>query len=369
MEEKKNYKVALENIEKELRKMDKNLFKCMFFVEDTKGVPSGSLAYIYETALKISKLGYKVEMLYAEKDFVGVGDWLGEDYANLPHFNTEKDKIDASPSDILFIPELYSNVMAQTKGLVCKRVVILQNFDKMVELIPAGASWEDLKIRDCVTTTDALAERIKDIFPYVRTRVVRPSIPDYFKKTNEPKKLIVNIVAKDNTDMNLIVKPFMWKYPLYNWVAFRNIRTVSKQDAANAFKEAAITVWCDPYTDFGYAPIEAMKAGSIVVGKIPENEPEWLKSAEGKGIRDNGVWFYNIKDVPEILGGIIQSFLTDNIPASIYDEMEKTAEPYTDELQLNDIKREYVDGIFEDRKKELVTLKEIIKNKEEKNEE
>ena len=42
---------VIENIEKEISKIDKKENKIFFFVIDTKGVPSGSLEYIYNLAL------------------------------------------------------------------------------------------------------------------------------------------------------------------------------------------------------------------------------------------------------------------------------------------------------------------------------
>ena len=53
---------------------------------DTKGNASGSLAYIYELASGLQDMGYNVGMLHSEEDFVGVNEWLGEKYAELPHF-------------------------------------------------------------------------------------------------------------------------------------------------------------------------------------------------------------------------------------------------------------------------------------------
>ena len=66
-------------------------------------------------------------MIHNEKDFIGVGDWLGEEYANLPHANVEKENVSISASDFLFIPEIFANVMMQTKKLPCKRVILVQN--------------------------------------------------------------------------------------------------------------------------------------------------------------------------------------------------------------------------------------------------
>ena len=43
---------VIENIEKEISKIDKKENRIFFFVIDTKGVPSGSLEYIYNLALR-----------------------------------------------------------------------------------------------------------------------------------------------------------------------------------------------------------------------------------------------------------------------------------------------------------------------------
>ena len=115
-------------IENSIERLTKKTFTIMFFVVDTKGVPSGSLAYIYETAYQLQQAGYNVKMLHAEKEFVGVGDWLGEKYASLPHECIDKDNTTTvSPSDFLFIQEVYTSAMSATKQLPCKRIVIFQN--------------------------------------------------------------------------------------------------------------------------------------------------------------------------------------------------------------------------------------------------
>lgn len=90
-------KVLNENISK-LNDKKNTLY---FFVLDTKGNPSTSLEYIYHTALTLAKRGHNVIMLHQEKEFVGVGDWLGEEYSALTHMNIDTDNVEVSPSDFL----------------------------------------------------------------------------------------------------------------------------------------------------------------------------------------------------------------------------------------------------------------------------
>lgn len=352
----------IKNIEKSIEKLTNKDFTVMFFVVDTKGIPSGSLAHIYETAYQLQEAGYNVKMLHAEKDFVGVGSWLGEKYAAIPHETIDKDTtLSVSPADFLFIQEVYTSAMAATKQLPCKRIVLFQNFSLLADTCPMGASFDDLKIRDCIATTEPLKEQIKRFFPEVKVDVVHRAIPETFK-ADKNKKLIINVVANDKHEINAIVKPFYWKYPQYKWIAFRPIpNNLTREDFAKALGESFATIWCDTKTDFGQAAVEALAAGNIVIGKIPEDSSEWIFGENG--IKDNGLWFYNSTDACDMIASAVQSFITDTIPDIIYNEAGKVAETYTVEKQKEEILKVYP-SIFDLRKTELEKLLEIYKKKE-----
>ena len=356
---------AIEKIQTALDNIENKKFNVLFFVIDSKGAPTGSLAYIYETAKQLKDLGYSVKMLHAENDFVGVDSWLGEEYSSLPHFNIEKDSVAISPDDFLFIPEIYANVMSKTKELPCKRVAILQNFGYLTEVIPMGASWGDLKIRDCIATSESLKSRLNSVFPEVRVNVVHPSIPEYFKPEGE-KKLIINVVSKNQSEVNAILKPFFWKFPQYSWVPFRNVANLPRKEFASALAEGFATLWCDTTTDFGYSALEAMACGSIVIGKIPENEVEWMVDSGDLGLKNNGIWFYNNLEAQDAIASAIQSFITESVPEDVYKEMKETVAEYTPERQSEEIKSVY-EGLFAERKKELEIALSILKNKEKEN--
>ena len=361
-------KVALmrERIEEQIKNIDNRNFALYFYVVDTKGVPSGSLTYIYDIALGLKEMGYNVGMLHNEEEFVGVEEWLGKEYSDLPHFNIEKNKIDISPSDILFIPEVYSNVMTATKKLPCQRVAILQSFDKLTEFIPFGASWGDLGIFKAITTTESNEKRLKKYFPFVKTGVIRPKLSNLFHKTDEPKKLIVNVVTRESSDINKIVKTFFWEYPMYQWVAFRDLRGMNKEEFAKCLQEAAITVWVDDVTNFGYTPLEAMKCGSIVVGKVPDVAPEWLwsKETDTVDLTKSGIWVDNFDTLPNVLASVIRTWTMDGIPEIMQNEADKLTSQYTSGQQLNDIKKVVIDGLIAGRRKEYEETLKTLNNTE-----
>lgn len=360
----KEIKEVIKNLDASIKKIENGKSKLLFFVADSKGTPIGSLSYIYDIAYKMKEMGYNVQMLYAEKEFVGVEQWLGTKYSSLPHANISKDIVDIAPSDVVFIPELYSSVMTKTKELKCKKVAILQNFDYMTDLIPFGASWMSMGISDCITTSNRLKERLNEVFPQINTRVIRPVIADDFKFSDD-QQLIVNIVTKNEKEINSIVKPFKWRNPMFGFVTFRYINGKSREEFAKYLSEGCITVWIDDNTDFGYSALEAMSCGNIVIGKIPENEPEWLFDSEGK-LKDNGIWFYKMRDLPQILTDVITAVLYERIPQEIYENMKETLSEYTDEKQMSELKSVIVDDIIESKKEELINFREIYKNKLEK---
>ena len=111
--------------------------------------------------------------------------------------------------------------------------------------MPVPAQWGDLGIMEAITNTDVSASLIKEVFPYVKTTTIDPYIDDMYGTTDEPKKLIINIIAKDQSDINKIIKPFYWKYPMYKWVSFRDLRGFPKEMYAQLLRESALTIWID----------------------------------------------------------------------------------------------------------------------------
>ena len=357
-------RIVDENISR-LKNKDFNLY---FFVLDTKGNPTSSLEYIYQTALVLHKKGYNVSLLHQENDFVGVRDWLGDEYANLPHFNIEKDNVEITPSDFIFIPEIFANVMMQTKKLPCKRVVLVQNYNHITEFMPVSQTYENLNITDVIVTTKVQEEKVKSWFPHIRTHIVSPSIKKMFRKNTEPKKLIVNVIAKDQSIVNQIVKPFYWKNPLYKWVSFRDLRGLNQETFCEALREGAITIWADDTTNFGLTLLEALRCGGVVVAKVPNNLSDWM--IDGDNITDSVLWFDNLDEVPNVLTTLVRSWTTDTIPEDVYYGQEKFNDLYSEDTQEKEIEEVYVKGLIERRLREFEETKvdvenNVIKSKEE----
>lgn len=352
---------VIENIQKEIDKIDKKKNKIYFFVIDTKGVSSGSLEYIYNLALILKNEGYDVSMLHTEEEFVGVGAWLGEEYTNLPHYNVNKGEVGTSPSDVLFIPEIFSQVMNQTRNLPCKKVAILQNYDYVVEQMPYAAQWGDFGIMEGITNSDYQAAELNEAFPYVKLRKVRPFISKIFGTTIEPKKMVINVIAKDQSDIKRIVKPFYWKYPHFKWVSFKELRNLSKEEFAKELREGAITIVVDETASFMYSALEAMKSGSITMVKVPTTTVDW---ASGDELPNCCVWFNDYDTLHKQIASVVRSWITDKVPAILAEETKKIVDEFTEDGTKADILA-YIRDVLDRRKKEMEELLIQIKAKKE----
>ena len=329
--------------------------KLYFFTLDTKNAPNGEVRYIYDIALSLLDMGYKVEMLHQEDEFIGPFEWLGEKYSVLEHKNIKDENVVVTPSDFLFIPEVFSNVMGQTKALPCKRIMIYYSPSYFVDFMPVGATLMDLNIHDAITTNDVLKERLKGYFPNLNVRVIRPSIRECFVNDGKPKKLIVNVLTSNANEVNDIVKPFYWKNPAYKWVSFRDLKGITQPMLADIMREAAITVWVDDYTNNAQTALEALKSGSLLIAKIPQVTPEWMLE-EGEH-RFGIIWVDSYDMLHDILSSVIRGWTRDEIIEKYLHMSEEVSNVLTPEMQKNDIEKYIINGIVEDT---LNTYKQIL---------
>ena len=379
-----NDKKALERIDEAISKLEINDFCFYFFVVDCKNVPNGSIQYIYQLAKTLNDKNYKVKMLYQLENeydneeleelkrkekpiddrrvFTGVGEWLGEEYMQLEHLNISKQEWTVSPSDFLFIPEVFSSLMKQTYQYKapCKRIVLLHNYDYITEFIPFSDEWGTYGIHDVIANTKAQGDLISSVFPYVNVKILNPYISNIFRKPIKPKKLIVNIISKKTEDVNKIMKQFYWKYPMYKFISFRDLRGYPKETFAEFLQESAITVWIDNETPFGYSAIEAIKTGNIVIGKVPEHMPEWM--GDENGLSNNGVWTYDLNTIPDILSRVLGSWMQDRIPETLCENIDNVDNLHTFEGYQNNV-NEIINGYINDRINELKEIKTVINNK------
>ena len=361
-------KSDLEKIEKIKISVDKiknKKSKFLFCVPESQA-PVASVYEIYFHATVMSSLGYDVTILVEKGDYV-IPTWIESELTSHKHLPMSDPKISVSPEDVMVIPEVYSNVMEQTKNLPCIRVGFLQSADYMLNSIIPGTDWSSFGVRDIITTSRGLKEFIEIYYGNkFNVKTYNIGIPDYFQKSNEPQKPIISIIGRNPNEISKVVKLFFSRYPQYSWVTFDPMLTKSKPpqamrrvDFAKRLQGNFAAIWIDRIASFGTFPLECMKSGVIPICLKPDINPEYIleRDENGKVVKfaeGIGHWSDNIYDIPIIAGNILTSFLEDSIPDKMYDGMSKTASKYTQEeseKQITEIYEGYLNQrmkMFED---------------------
>jgi hypothetical protein len=369
----------IENLKTALEKIKTKDFGIYFYTIDTKGNPVASVANIYEHVKILNELGYKSYVLHQQNDYklyedengMGIANWLGAEYANLPHVSIESQQLQVGPSDFLIIPEAFAGLIKETQNFPCKRIVLLQAYEYIFEDLGLGESWGQFGINRAIAVSQTQKEYVEGVFRNVRCDVLPVGIPEFFKPNEKPKKPIVAISSRDKREILKLVKVFYQKYPHYKFITFRDMSGMERETFAEELRDSFLSVWVDDLSGFGTYPIESMKSNTPVIGKIPRMVPEWMGKNDNNGnvvLKENGVWTSNINALPDIVATMVGLYLEGGIPENIISNMSETAKDYTmDELKTN-IEAVY-GSIINERLAEVEVLLQQQEEKESKTEE
>lgn len=362
-------------IESTLQNLKDKTFSLYFFTLDTKGNPTAGIANIYEHVKLLNELGYNANILHEKNDYKlrgneegqGIAEWLGEDYAQLPHVSIEGQQLNVGPADFIIIPEIFSNIMDQIKDFPCKKIVMSQSYDYLLELLPIGKRWNiDYGFNDVITTSVKQAQYLSSLFPSINLHLVPVSIPTYFKPSEKPKIPVVALHSRNQSDASKIAKAFYLQFPMYKWVTFKELRGLPRQEFAEELGKCCLAVWVDDTAGFGTFPLEAFETNTTVIGKIPNMVPEWMETTDEEGnniIKNNGVWTNTTLNIPELIATYLKVWLEDSVPTELSQAIESSKGQYTSEKQLTAITEVY-GGLIANRIAELNNMLTSIKQQE-----
>jgi len=348
----------IEKLQTALNNLKDKKSKIIFCVPENHQ-PSVSVYEIYLHATVVKNMGFEVIILTEKPEYI-IPYWIEENLIDFKHIPMSDPKLSVSIDDIMVIPDVYSNIMEQTKNLPCLRVGFLQSIDYMMNSLIPGVDWKSFGVNDIITTSKMLKD-ILNIYYHNKFNVktYNIGIPNYFSKTNEPQKPVISIIGRNPNEISKLVKLFYAKFPQYGWVTFDPMLTKSKPpqtmrriDFAKRLQGNFAAVWIDRISSFGTFPLECMKSGVIPICLKPDILPEYLIERDENDIafkfnHDAGVWTDNFYDIPIIIGDLIIKFLDDNIPTEMYDNMDKIVIKYSQEDSKKQIEEIYTNLINE----------------------
>ncbi len=319
-----NNKENIEKLEFALSKLETKENNIYFLVYDTKNNARASVKHIYDMVLTLIQNGYSAKLLVEDETYTGA-EWLGEDYQNIPVVSIKGDKIEIKIEDVIVVPEYYSNVLQQLSNIRCMKVMLVQQKEYIFETLPIGSRWSDYGFDRVITTTENTKKYILDIFPESLVHIIPPIIGDNFKPTEGITKPFIAIKCRDRVQHRKFISEFYLKYPHLRWITFRDMVQMNYDEFSEALKECLVSIWVDDESTFGTFPLESMKCGVPVVGKIPKNEPEWLS--------ENGMWTYDEDKLIEILGTYVLAWLEGvELTEEVKDKMKETLLPYSSDI-------------------------------------
>jgi hypothetical protein len=338
-------KAELEKVERIKVSLDRIVnkkSKFLFIIPESQ-VPVASIYEIYFHATVVKNMGYEVIILVEKGDYTPP-TWIEKELTEFKHVPMGDPKLTVGPEDVMVIPEVFSNIMEQTKNLPCVRVGLLQSVDYMINALIPGTDWSSFGIRDIITTSDTVKELVESFYgKKFNIKTYNIGIPDYFEKSETPQKPVISVIGRNPNEISKFVKLFFNKFPQYNWVTFDPMLTKSKPpqamrriDFAKRLQGNCAAVWVDRISSFGTFPLECMKSGVVPICLKPDIIPEYLieRDENGVGVKlveGAGVWTDNFYDLPLLTGEVLVKFLDDNIAPELYDSMAKIASKYNQE--------------------------------------
>lgn len=321
----------LEKIEQSIQKLKNKDFNIYFFTMDSRGNPIASINTIYTWAKYLKEDGYNPIILHEKNEYTKPEKWMGStEYVELEHKSAESKDVSMFPHDFLIIPEIFSNVMEQTKAMPVKRIVLCQSYDYVLEFLKPGESWLNYNIVDCVTTCESQQKYLQYLFPSINVDVVEPSIPEYFKAPDKPKKPILAIHTRDPRNAMKVMKTFFIRFPQYRWITFRDLRGVNREEFANGLKECCLAVWDDKQSGFGTFPLEAFKCETTLIATRPTVQPNWFDEK-------TAIWVNDHIDLADAIGKAFSAWLEDLLPEDLLTSPEKYKELYKPEQEKESV--------------------------------
>lgn len=326
-------------LEKSIENLKSKQSRIYLFVQDTKGNPRAAIRYIYDMGMALKKGGYNPIILHEKPDYTGVSEWLGEEYMTLPHNPIEGKNLEISPEDFIIIPEIFGFIMEQVKDLPCAKIVLCQAYDHMMETLQPGFGWGNYGFYKCITTSEFQKDYISTVMRNISIDILPPVISDKFGKSKFPQKPIVAVHSRDQRKTLNFIKTFYLRFPQYRWITFRDLRGLSEDDFSTFLKDCFLSVWIDETSGYGTFPLESMKCGVPVIGKVPSLFPHWMNE-------DNGLWLGEETKLCDFTADFIQNWLEDNIKPELYDKMDETVSTLISkeefETNINNLFSDYI---------------------------
>lgn len=340
--------------------LKENKNSAFFFIEDYNGNYNYKTEYFYNIASFYKKQGVNVYIVHEKKEYkIPYSEFEDLKHVSFEDISENKD-IKITPSDYIFIPEVYIEVVAQMRKqkVPAEIVIISQDYNRVFDPMEIGENWLMYGIKHVITVSEEQRKYLIDFFPSLDVKVLPPFVSDDFSPPVSPRKPIVTFISGNERLIENTVKKFQTKYTQYAWIPFKIISPLSTADIARQLKESACAVDLEEYSPFKLEALQAFKTKTPVIGMLPKLSLQWMNES-GK-VKNNAVWTINEMQIIDFIALFIDKWVTDQLDDRIVNLAYQDALPFT----LENFNK-HMNLIFEDIKEKRINFLENLKTNKE----
>jgi glycosyltransferase involved in cell wall biosynthesis len=135
------------------------------------------------------------------------------------------------------------------------------------------------------------------------------------------------------------------------------MRGLTQSEFASSLKDCFLSVWIDETSGFGTFPLESMKCGVPVIGKIPYLLPHWITE-------ENGIWIPEETKLTSFTADFIQAWLEDNVKPELYTAMDETVAQLSTKEEFDNTVVELFSGYIKTREDSFTEQLNKLKTEE-----
>lgn len=256
-----------------------------FLVSDSKNIPNAIMFNTYTLAKTLKDLGYNTKMVYQsnienEGEFIGVGEWLGREYANLEHLDIAETEITFTPSDFIFVPEvLYFFIDELHHYKVTSDIILISNnINSLFSTLEPGQPLSINKVKAVISFSEENTKIVKELLNYddVQYYTINNFISDDFdnKKPISEKELTVSINSKNEKFVKNVINAFYTLAPNYNFISFSVLANMPYKDYVEKVNSSRFIVWEDVDSVSLNSLKECLSSNSIILAVPTHFESE-----------------------------------------------------------------------------------------------
>jgi glycosyltransferase involved in cell wall biosynthesis len=238
--------------------------------------PKGGVRASYRHVEMLVRHGFDAYVCHTDPDYAP--PWFP---AHVPRLGSP-DQLSVARDDCVVFAETNPS-MALVKNTRCRKFVFCQNHFYVFQSLGDARSWREYGVERVFCSSHVIADFLARYLDWPDAAVIPYAIDGRLYRRAERRLRILSMPRKLRAELDFVRDVLRrMKGGSYD-ITWRRINGKDEETTARAFCECAIFASGSHLEGFGLPPLEAMAAGTIVVGFLGDGGREYARP-------DNGYW-------------------------------------------------------------------------------